>query len=39
MKTEKEQEEDFYDDFMKTQTKIGVSVRHRLIHKTLKKMD
>jgi len=39
MKTEKEQVEDFYDDFVKTQTKIGVSVRHRLIHKALKKLD
>ncbi|MDB4090893.1 class I SAM-dependent methyltransferase [Crocinitomicaceae bacterium] len=38
MKTEKEQVEDFYDDFVKTQTKIGVSVRHRLIHKALKKI-
>ena len=38
MKTEKEQVEDFYDDFVKTQTKIGVSIRHRLIHKALKKI-
>tara|TARA_B110000285_G_scaffold155122_1_gene173068 strand:- start:4558 stop:5256 length:699 start_codon:yes stop_codon:yes gene_type:complete len=38
MKTKKEQVEDFYDDFVKVQTKIGVSVRHRLIHKALKKI-
>ena len=33
---EKKEIEDFYDSFVKTQTKIGVSVRHRLIHKKLK---
>lgn len=32
----KAQVENFYDDFVKTQTKIGVSVRHQLIHKSLK---
>lgn len=32
----KEQVEDFYDDFVKNQTKIGVSVRHRIIHNKLK---
>lgn len=33
---EKAQVEDFYDEFVKTQKKIGVSVRHQLIHKNLK---
>ena len=32
----KEEVEEFYDDFVKNQTNIGVSVRHRLIHKRLK---
>ena len=32
----KEQVEDFYDEFVKTQKKIGVSVRHRIIHNNLK---
>ncbi len=31
----KEQVEDFYDEFVKTQKKIGVSVRHRIIHNKL----
>lgn len=35
---EKAQVEDFYDEFVKTQTKIGVSVRHQLIHKALKQI-
>lgn len=35
---DKEQVEDFYDEFVKTQTRIGVSVRHRLIHKKLKSL-
>lgn len=34
--TEKEQVEDFYDTFVETQDKIGVSVRHRIIHNNLK---
>jgi len=34
----KEQVEDFYDDFVKEQTKIGVSVRQRIIHNNLKKI-
>lgn len=34
----KEQVEEFYDDFVKTQKSIGVSVRHRLIHKKLKSL-
>jgi cyclopropane fatty-acyl-phospholipid synthase-like methyltransferase len=35
---EKKEIEDFYDSFVKTQKKIGVSVRHRLIHKKLKQL-
>jgi len=34
----KEQVEDFYDDFVKVQKKIGVSVRQRIIHNNLKKL-
>lgn len=34
----KEQVEEFYDDFVATQSKIGVSVRHRIIHKKLKEI-
>ena len=34
----KEQVEEFYDDFVKEQKKIGVSVRQRLIHNNLKKI-
>jgi len=33
---EKEQVEEFYDTFVETQDKIGVSVRHRIIHTNLK---
>ncbi|MFN5912162.1 MAG: class I SAM-dependent methyltransferase [Bacteroidota bacterium] len=29
---------EFYDSFVSTQKKIGISIRHRLIHKKLKKM-
>lgn len=36
--TEKEQVEEFYDAFVIKQKKIGVSIRHRLIHKKLKKL-
>lgn len=34
--TDKHQVEEFYDTFVATQDKIGVSVRHRIIHKNLK---
>jgi len=34
----KEQIEEFYDDFVKNQTKIGVSVRQRKIYNNLKKI-
>lgn len=29
---------EFYDDFIKIQNKIGISVRHRIIHSNLKKL-
>lgn len=32
----KEQVEEFYDEFVEKQEKIGISIRHRLIHKKLK---
>lgn len=35
---DKGQVEEFYDSFVKTQKKIGVSVRHHLIHKKLKSL-
>lgn len=34
----KESVSDFYDDFIKTQEKLGVFVRHRIIFKNLKKL-
>ena len=34
--TKKVEVEEFYDTFVKNQKKIGVSVRHRIIHKNLK---
>lgn len=34
--TKKEEIEDFYDGFVEKQKNIGVSIRHRLIHKKLK---
>lgn len=37
MKT-KEEVTDFYDEFIKNQKKIGISIRHRLIYKKLKKI-
>jgi trans-aconitate 2-methyltransferase len=35
---EKVEVKKFYDEFVQKQTKIGVSVRHRIIHKNLKKI-
>lgn len=36
--TEKVEVKDFYDDFVKNQKKIGISVRHRIIHNNLKQI-
>ncbi len=35
---EKVEVKEFYNDFVKNQKKIGISVRHRIIHKNLKKI-
>lgn len=35
---EKVEVKKFYDEFVKKQAKIGISIRHRIIHKNLKKL-